>query len=246
MRALYPAVGLMLALVLAAAAAVPRLLGGYTVLRGSDRLHVAMGFAAGGLLGVAAFETLPEAHELAGGRVAVVAGLALLGALLIAVLERYAFGHLHTEDRACNPRAGHIGAGGITTHAFIDGLAIGSAFQAEAALGLLVSAAVLLHAFSDGLNTVTVVLRHGHGRRKAVGWLLADAAAPVAGAALGLLVTLPEAALGGVLALFAGMFVYMGAGSLLPEAHRSGRDRLLVVVATAAGAGLAFGASLLA
>lgn len=236
----------MLALVLAAAAAVPRLLGGFTVLRGGDRLHVVMGFAAGGLIGVAVFETLPEALELAGGRIVPVAGLVLLGGALIALLERYAFGHLHTEDRACNPRAGHIGAGGITTHAFIDGLAIGSAFQADAALGLLVSAAVLLHAFSDGLNTVAVVLRHGHGRRTALGWLMADAAAPVAGAALGLLVVLPETALGGLLALFAGMFVYMGAGSLLPEAHRSGRDRTLVTLATAAGAGLAFGASLLA
>jgi ZIP family zinc transporter len=125
-------------------------------------------------------------------------------------------------------------------------LAIGAAFQAEAALGLLVSVAVLLHAFSDGLNTVTVVLRHGHGRGKALAWLAADAAAPVAGAALGLLVVMPDAVLGGLLAVFAGMFVYMGAGSLLPEAHRSGRDRRLVVLATAAGAGLAFGASLLA
>lgn len=237
----------MLGIVLAAAAAVPRLLGGFAVLRRSDRLHLAMGFAAGGLIGVALFETVPEALELAGaGRGSLVVGLLAAGVAAIALLERSAFGHIHTEDRACNPRAGHIGAGGITTHALIDGLAIGSAFQAETGLGLLVSAAVLLHAFSDGLNTVTVVLRHGHPRSRAIAWLAADAVAPVLGAALGLFIVMPGAVLAGLLALFAGMFLYMGAGSLLPEAHRSGRDRWLVIAATAVGLGLAFAASFLA
>lgn len=236
----------MLAIALSLAAVVPRLLGGMSVLRRRDRLHLAMGFAAGALIGVALFETLPEAFELVGdGRASLVVGAALVGALSFRALEHSVLGHIHTEDAACNPRAGHIGAAGLTAHALLDGLAIGSAFQADVTLGALVAAAVLIHAFSDGLNTVTVVLRHGHPRSKAIAWLAADATAPVAGAVLGLFVTLPATALGLVLALFAGMFLYIGAGSLLPEAHSSGRSRRLVAGMTAVGAALVLVASLL-
>ena len=231
----------MLGIALAASAIIPRLLGGFSMLRQRDRVHLWMGLAAGALIGVAFFETMPEALELGStGPVLLVAGL---GATVFALLERSVFGHLHTHDTVCNPRAGHIGAGGITTHAFLDGVAIGTAFQVDAEVGLLVSVAVLLHAFSDGLNTVAIILRHGHSRRKAIAWLAADACAPVLGAALGLSISLPDPLLASLLAFFAGMFLYMGAGSLLPEAHRAGRDRSLVATAAVFGVVLALTAA---
>jgi ZIP family zinc transporter len=103
--------------------------------------------------------------------------------------------------------------------------------------------AVLLHAFADGMNTVAVLVRHGHGNRRALAWLLADATVPIAGAALGLVLDLPDAIFAALLGFFAGMFAYLGAGSLLPHAHRLGRDRAIVLVAAVAGAGLAFTAA---
>jgi zinc transporter, ZIP family len=229
-----------LALAFAAAVAFPRLLGGLSVLRASDRLHLAMGFAAGGMMGVAAFETLPEAIELTGGYVL---AAAVAGGLGFALLDHRVFRHVHAEDRACNPRAGEIGAGALSIHAFLDGLAIGASFHISTELGVLVSAAVLVHAFADGLNTVSVLLGHGHGRRKALTWLLIDALSPVTGAAIGLLIALPDHSMGVLLALFAGMFVYLGAGSLLPQAHRFGRDRAIVWLAALSGFALAFGAT---
>lgn len=226
-----------LALAMTLAAVAPRLLGGLSVLRRRDRLHVAMGFAGGALVGVAAFETLPEAFSLVASPVVVLLALAGVGAFL--VLDRTLLGHLHSEDLACNPQAGYVGAGGITAHAFLDGLAIGTAFQASAEIGLLVSLSVLLHAFADGLNTVTLIMRHDGRRRVALRWLAADATVPLLGAALGLMITLPDAVLGGALAVFAGMFVFMGAGSLLPDAHRHARDRGLVWASAGAGCALA-------
>jgi ZIP family zinc transporter len=230
----------MLALALAAAAVVPRLMGGFSVLRHGDRLHLVMGFAGGALLGVALFETGPEAFDHGGAWVwAVVAA----GALAFAALERSVFRHVHTEDAVCSPHAGEIGAGAITTHAFLDGLAIGAAFQVSARVGLLVSVAILLHAFADGMNTVAVLVRHGHRDRKALAWLAADATVPVIGAALGLTLQLPDVVFAGMLGFFAGMFAYLGVGSLLPHAHRFGRDRLIVYAASVAGLALAFGAA---
>ena len=230
----------MLALALAAAAAFPRLVGGAAILRRGDRLHLMLGFAGGALLGVAVFSTGPEALEHGGSWVwlAIAAGVGVFS-----VLERRVFKHVHTDDAVCNPQAGQIGAGAITTHAFLDGLAIGAAFQAGTEIGLLVSAAVLLHAFADGMNTVAVLVRHGHGNRRAILWLLADATVPVIGAALGLLLELPDAVFAILLGFFAGMFAYLGAGSLLPHAHRLGRDRVIVILAALLGLGLAFTAS---
>jgi zinc transporter ZupT len=233
----------MLAIGLAAAAMVPRLMGGLSVLRRHDRLHLAMGFAGGAMIGVALFETMPEAFDRAPGGAAWVAAVIALGVFSFAALERRVFHHVHVEDTVCNPRVAEIGAGGITTHAFLDGLAIGSAFQVSPKLGLLVSAAVLLHAFADGLNTVTILLRHGHHHRTALGWLAADATSPILGAAVGLLVPLPDPVFAALLAFFAGMFLYFGAGSLLPQAHRAGRNRTIVIAAAGAGVALAFTAA---
>lgn len=233
----------MLALGLAAAAVIPRLMGGLSVLRRNDRLHLAMGFAGGAMIGVALFETGPEALEHAPGNSLWVLAVVAAGVAVFAALERSVFHHVHVEDPACNPRVAEIGAGGITTHAFLDGVAIGTAFQVSSELGLLVSAAVLLHAFADGLNTVTILLRHGHRHRTAKLWLAADAGAPIAGAAVGLLTPLPDVLFAAILAFFAGMFLYFGAGSLLPQAHRAGRNRSIVVIAAIAGFALALSAA---
>jgi zinc transporter ZupT len=228
--------------VLALAAVGPRLLGGLSVLHARSRVHLAMGFAGGALIGVAVFDTLPEAADLLPGVVAM-GGCALLGVAAFALLERTVFGHAHADDAACRPLAGHLGAGGISVHAFLDGMAIGAAFQVSDEVGLVTSAAVLLHAFSDGLNTVTTALRHGLRRRGALRWLAVNAIAPIAGAGVGLLVDFPDAALGALLGFFGGMFLFLGAGSLLPEAHRTGRDREVVAAAALAGLALAFAAS---
>ena len=57
----------------------------------------------------------------------------------------------------------------------LDGFAIGIAFQAGQAVGFVVAVAVLVHDFSDGLNTVNVVVKNGGERRSALDWLVMDA-----------------------------------------------------------------------
>jgi ZIP family zinc transporter len=80
-----------------------------------------------------------------------------------------------------------------------------------------------------------LVLKNGGSRALALRWLMADAAAPVLGAAATLFIRIPEGTLSLVLATFAGFFLYIGAADLLPESHHS-HPKALTTVLTLLGA----------
>lgn len=195
------------------------LLGGLLALRLRDRLHLILGFSAGAVVAVAFFDLLPEALTL--GRAyqsGTVVSFMALGFLVYLLMDRLLVLHSHTHEDHEQLR-GHARAGSLSLHSFLDGLGIGLAFQVSSAVGLVVTAAVLAHDFSDGINTVNVVVRHGGSFRQALRWLLLDALAPILGIALSLLFTLSAPVLGLLLALFAGFFLYIGASDLIPESH---------------------------
>jgi ZIP family zinc transporter len=103
------------------------------------------------------------------------------------------------------------------------GLAVGGS------LGLIIAVVVVVHRFSDGIGIVSLLLASRTPMSEAYRWVLVVAVAPVAGVALGLLLPIPDEVLGGMLAVFAGFFLYIGAAELLPEAHRANRSRWIVL-----------------
>ena len=135
-------------------------------------------------------------------------------------------GHDAREQAGRSPRRAWAMAGSLAVHSFLDGFAIGIAFQTSRTVGIAVAVAVLSHDFADGLNTVGVVLRNGGDRRGAWRWLFTDALAPVLGAAASLVFTISTAGVAVVLALFAGFFLYVGASDLLPESQHNHPHRL--------------------
>jgi zinc transporter ZupT len=104
----------------------------------------------------------------------------------------------------------------------------------------VVGLAVIFHDFSDGLNTVTVMLRAGSTRKAASSWLLLDALTPSLGVLATFLISLSAGVLAILLAFFVGEFLYIGAADLLPEAHQRGTS-LRLVLATVMGVLLIFG-----
>ena len=181
-----------------------------------------LGFSAGAVLGVALFDLLPEALVLGVPRFGAPAITAAVGVGFLAymLLDRAMTLHSHAAVAANAPRGrGALGAGSLCIHSLIDGVSIGLAFKVSAGVGIVVATAVLIHDFSDGINTVGLILRGRGSDRSALRWLLADAIAPVAGAAATLAVTPDPASLGLVLAGFAGFFLYIGASDLLPESY---------------------------
>jgi ZIP family zinc transporter len=123
-----------------------------------------------------------------------------------------------------------LGAGSLSLHSFLDGLGIGFAFQVSAAVGAIVTVAVLTHDFSDGINTVSFVLKNQGTRHAAFRWLFVDAIAPVLGVITTMFFTLSEETLGALLALFAGFFLYIGASDLLPESQHAHPVRFTTVM----------------
>lgn len=232
-------------LVIALAASVATFIGGFFALRFRDKLHLILGFSAGAVAGVALFDLLPESIALgityhSAETVALFIALGFFGYL---ILDRLILLHTHPstslgageEEGETNAPRGFFGALTLSAHSFLDGIAIGVGFQASAAVGIVVTAAVLTHDFSDGINTVNLVLKNGGSWKTAFRWLLVDAVAPVAGAASTLLFHIPESFIGLVLAVFVGTFLYLSASDLIPESHHR-HPRALTTVMTLLGA----------
>jgi ZIP family zinc transporter len=232
----------MTVLLISLAAFVATLIGGVFALRFKDKLHLILGFSAGAVIGVAFFDLMPEAVNLGAVHftVATMTAIIAAGFVVYLILDRLVFLHAHSHEHE-GEESGHanrgiLGAGSLCIHSFLDGVAIGLAFQVSAAIGAVVAIAVLAHDFSDGVNTVNLILKNKGPGRFAFKWLIADAAAPVLGAASTLLFTLPEQTLGIVLAVFAGFFLYIGASDLVPESHHA-HPKFLTTAMTVIGVG---------
>lgn len=223
------------------------LLGGAFALKFKDKLHLILGFSAGAVIAVVFFDLLPEAIELGSKNynVSFLTSIAALGFIVYTVLDRCVFFHSHgeTENGHENTvtKRGILGAGSLSAHSFIDGAAIGLAFQVSASVGAIVAIAVLVHDFSDGINTVNLVLKNSGSKIQAFKWLLADAIAPVLGVISTLFFSVSESILGIILAIFSGFFLYIGASDLLPESHH-GHPTAWTTFATVLGMLVLFGA----
>ena len=210
------------------AASISTFLGGLFAIKFKDKLHLILGFSAGAVIAVAFFDLLPEAINLGKGHyeISAITSITALGFVCYMILDRFFFFHSHEIDHDCEKnltlkKRGILGAGSLSVHSFFDGIAIGLAFQVSLAIGAIVAIAVLVHDFSDGINTVNLILKNSGSRSQAMRWLLLDAAAPLLGALSTLFFSLPESALGIILALFSGFFLYIGASDLLPESHHN-------------------------
>lgn len=215
---------------------VSTLLGGLFALRNNNRLHLVLGFTAGVILGVVAFDVLPEIAQLSrstGTRFSTPMIALAAGFLFFHVIEKSILIHdAHETEYAhhSHPAVGLASALALSGHSLTDGIAIGLAFQVSSSTGLTVALAVIGHDFADGINTTALMLAHGNSRKRSLSLLLLDAIAPVIGAASTLLYTIPDHDLLLYLGAFAGFLLYIGASDILPEAHADHPSQLTVIM----------------
>jgi zinc transporter ZupT len=215
--------------ILALVSFVAILIGGLFAIRFHDRLHLILGFAAGALLGVAFFHIIPEAVEMTEDIFSIdtIMIFVAVGFALYMVLDRifvlHSCDHSHedseTKDDAGVSHRGLFGMGSLLTHMVLDGMAIGVSFAISKTLGLAIAIPILVHNISDGINMVGMIMRHGGSRKDALKWILITGIAPFTGIIAGSFISIPQTFVSAFLALLAGIFIYLGAGDLLPESH---------------------------
>lgn len=217
-------------LLLSLITAIATLFGGSVALYGPAKqvqLRYLMAFAAGTLVAIAFLDMVP----VAGPQWAAVMAI---GFFSVYLAEKLILIHTCPDEECETHILGWPAMVGVASESLVDGLAIAIAYALEPALGLLVALAVFIHEMPRGF--ATAVIMRSAGRSMLATW---SALAIDAGfAPLGVLVAtvVPEAFFQPLVAFAAGVFLYVGASDLLPEAHR--RFNIKVVLLVLLGASL--------
>ena len=217
--------------VLSLCAAAAALVGGFVAIKNRRHLNLTLGFTAGIILGLVAFDLLPEIFSIAAETsidpiwpmIALVSGF-----LLFHIVEKFILIHSASEKEYGphhHPAVGVAGAVALVGHSLLDGISIGIAFQVSPSVGSAVAIAVIGHRFADGFNATNVMLHHKNKLSRAKIMLYIAAVMPIIGGLSTLLFTLSESVLAIYLGFFAGFLLYIGASDILPQAHSKHSSR---------------------
>lgn len=178
-------------------------------------------FAAGALLAVAFLDLLPEAVELTADGPEGIFIFILIGILAMFLLERLIFNfhyHYYEGEGAHRHAAPILLLIGDGIHNFVDGVIIASAFLVDPSLGVVTAVGVAAHELPQEIADFSIMLAHGWSRA-AVFWSNFGVAltAVVGGVIAYSARTLLTPYLPVVLALTAGIFIYIATSDLFPE-----------------------------
>lgn len=199
----------------------------------------AIPFAAGVLLSVSLLHLIPEAAEVMGHRAYLFILSSFLGAF---IFEKY-FASLHHHEEHINTLQKStipLVIFGDTIHNFIDGVAIAAAYLAAPGLGITVALSTFLHETPHEIGDFGVLISRGWSRKKTFIANLLSALTTIPGA-LVVFYLFPNAgedSVAWLLAIAAGIFLYLGASDFLPEVgeHDSKRDTFTKVLLVIMGA----------
>lgn len=183
-------------------------------------------FAAGVVTAAAMFEMIPEADV---SRNWPFLGL---GFFAFYLLERVVIIHSCGENECELKNVGWATLAGMSADNFTDGIAIAASYFTNPVLGLFVAVAVIAHEIPQSLAITLIMKDEKYSVNKILATLFVGAVLYPAGAILA--GSFPNDIYDLIVALVAGEFIFIGAGELLPEAHK--RFNIKVVVSVILGA----------
>jgi zinc and cadmium transporter len=183
-------------------------------------------FAAGGLLGTAFFELIPEALEESPQKSVMIS---LVGGFLVFFIIEKILRWYHCHDlESCEVHTfSSTVILGDAIHNALDGIAISASFMiGGVSVGVATTIAVFLHEVPQEIGDFGVLLHAGYSKKKVFFYNFLAALATPTGALLGYF-ALPfvEEYLGLIIAFTAGTFLYISASDLIPEVHRRANAR---------------------
>ena len=180
-------------------------------------------FAAGVLLTVSLVGLLPEAYHLLGETAFLVVLFSFLAAYLFESLICDL--HHHNDSRHNYKKdlssSSWIVVVGDTIHNFIDGVAIAAAYLINPGLGIITTASTFLHEVPHEIGDFGILLKTGWKKKKVLLVNLISALFTLVGAFMVIIINPSAAVIGILLAIAAGMFLYLGASDFLPHAGDS-------------------------
>lgn len=204
-------------------AASAALLGSFLVLKfhkwSEKNSLIIISFAAGVMLTIAFTHLIPEGFEANPNTMLfVLAGFLLMFFLQFVVL----FHPCHEDECQTHTTMGLPSVIGLSLHSFIDGLIIAIGFEANTGLGIMTTLAVLLHKLPDGITISGILMHSGASKKKILNFSLMTALFTPLGTIFGLIVfqNISQPALGALLGITGGTFIFLAASDLIPETHK--------------------------
>ena len=200
--------------------------GGLLASRYREKFGFLVAFVSGVLISTSLIGILPETINIAEKLNMPIDNImytTVLGFIFLLIMDRY-----YSVRRVCennvwryihNPKGGLFGAIELSFDSFMDGLTIGIGFQFDFKIGLIFALAIIADDFSDGINTITVMLNSGNSLKSSLKMLILNAIAPMLGVISTMFIIIPEKYIVLIVPFFAGGILYMGASDLLPEAY---------------------------
>ena len=201
-----------------------------------------LSFAIGTLTGAATLHLLPEALEQrSAGEVMPVFLAGMIAFIAIERAIRWRHTHPHGDAHQHHEAAtAEVLLWGDALHNFIDGLVLGVTFAASTELGLVTAFAVFAHEVPQEIGDFAILLGTGMERRRALLLNYLSAVPVIPGALLAFVwASSLQSAIGWLLPLAAGAFVYIALADLVPSLHHrrgkwSGVVQIALVIAGAA------------
>lgn len=182
-----------------------------------------LSFAIGTLIGSAALHLLPEALGVRPTRdvmLLFIGGIVLFIALERAIRWRHTHVHGDAEQHHHEQATAEVLLWGDSLHNFADGVILGVTFSVSPQLGLIASIAIFAHEVPQEIGDFAVLLASGMPRRRALLLNYLSAAAVVPGAVAAWLWSSSfHSAIGWLLPIAAGGFLYIALADLVPSLH---------------------------
>jgi zinc and cadmium transporter len=177
-------------------------------------------FAAGGLIGGAFFDIIPEASEYVKD-ITQLFFYIILGYTLFFILEKYLhWRHCHSTECEIH-RFTYLNIIGDIVHNFSDGLILGAIFLINIKVGIATTLAIVFHEIPHELGNFTVLIYGGFSKLKALLFNFLSALFAIVGTIVGYYCATKISGFASVLLpAAAGGFIYIASCDLIPELHK--------------------------